>query len=181
MTRRTLVAAAVLSFALVACGGGSRGGGESDSGLPKTNWDTWFTNAVPTTVTSSAYSLLPFPARSPQGLGDRLSVYLNQGVAVAFIADSPKYGRVVVVESSPDVPDALVRHQSYVNQVSQNGTDGVHGTASIVKVREGIEGLLTTSEDGSRSALEVVYGGVQFTILGPTLSAAQAIDIANGM
>jgi hypothetical protein len=156
--------------------------GEEGPGLPGTNWDTWFPDAERTTPDSDSYKALPFPARAPQNLGPSMSTYLSDsGNAVAFVADLAEFGRVLVLESAPDITDPAVRERAYEDAVQQNGSPGIQGEASITTVRDGILALVTTAQDESRSTLEFVDGSVQYMILGPSLGAVAEGHIADGL
>lgn len=141
------------------------------------DWDHWFPNAQPASSADLLPATLGFAAvKPPSAFGKIRGTYLSPaGDAIAFVLDNPTQGRLVVVESRPDQPDPDARLKSYENQVAQAADPAVQGSAEVLYLGTAqTPALLSTNADGARSMIEFVLGGVQFTILGPSLGKAQA-------
>jgi hypothetical protein len=143
-------------------------------------------NQPPEPSIAAAQASLPFTIQLPQDLGDPISVFANappnlpDGAAVALVYDTKAYGRVVVFEQLPDVPDPASRLKSYQTAVSYNGQPDVHGTATLVTIHGDVPALITTSEDKSMSDISWVENAVETFVRGPSLTADEATTIAEG-
>jgi hypothetical protein len=145
---------------------------------PQLDWDHWFPSATALSADAPLPTTLPFTPIRPQSIDATASRYLSpNGDAIAFIYDSPTYGRLVIVEALPDIPDPTMRAQSFSNQVAQSKLPQAFGSVSIVSIA-GEMALLTSSEDLTRSMIEVVKDGVQFSVLGPSLQPSAAVEAA---
>ena len=131
----------------------------------------------------AARSMTSFPLYEPQGLGSpRIFLSSPRGTADAvwFVYDAPRYGRIWVGESAPDILDESERLDTYQEIVAENGKRNISGHAELVRVRGRDPALLGTSADAP-ATLEWVEDGVQFYVEGPTLTQDQAIAIANSL
>ncbi len=153
---------------------------------PLLDWNHPLGNAPSEPSIAAAQASLPFTIQLPQDLGDPISVFANappnlpDGAAVALVYDTKAYGRVVVLEQLPDVPDPASRLKSYQTAVSYNGQPDVHGTATLVTIHGDVPALITTSEDKSMSDISWVENEVETFVRGPSLTADEATTIAEG-
>jgi hypothetical protein len=178
IVRRAVGLLSIAGLILVSCG---------DRALvdaPSDDYDTWFPNAKHLASPEAATKRVSLPIVVPRGLGEPRCTCLGpEARAVAFVYDRPEFGRVVIVEGPVDYSDPGQQREGYKNVVAQNDQPNVHGTAEMVTVTGDVIGLVTTSEDGSRSGLEIVLwgmeGDVQVYITGPALTREQALLIAN--
>jgi hypothetical protein len=156
--------------------------GPLDEGPPQ-NWD----NPIEGTKISAvqeAEQVLPFVPEEPKGLGSPIGIFVTPeefpklAREIAFVFDSTKFGRVVVIERP--TPIALnTWHEHIAELVAGNGAPTRSGTAASVTVRDGLEALLTTTDDGGQSALFWIESDVQFIVDGPALQAADVQEIAD--
>jgi hypothetical protein len=151
---------------------------------PADNYETWFPKARRLASPERAIKAVDLPIVVPRGLGEPRCICLaGPPRAVAFVYDSPGFGRVIIVQGPVDYTDAEQQREGYENAVAANDNPYHHGTAEMVTVKGDVIGLLTTRDDGSRSGLEIVLwgpdGNVQFYITGPALTEGQALAIAN--
>lgn len=145
---------------------------------PQLDWDQWFPSVIAVAADAPLPTALPFTPVEPQGIDAVPARYLSSNKdAIAFIYDSPTYGRLVIIEARPDIPDPTMRAQSFSNQVAQSELPQHFGNVSIVTVA-GEMALLTSNEDLTRSMVEVVKSGVQFSVLGPSLQPTAAVEAA---
>jgi hypothetical protein len=173
--RRKSIASLVALLACMSACASSVEPHEGSGGGLETDWDTWFPHAESVENTDRANAVLPFASDEPNDLNAAPRIFLSPvHDAVAFIYDTQAYGRVVVVESLPDIPDAKEREISYQNQVDQAKS----GTVEVFTIRDDLPALVSSAADKSRSAVEFVRGDIQFTILGPNLSTKEALEIA---
>jgi hypothetical protein len=125
-----------------------------------------------------------FSLVDPAGLGDATGIYVTPGpdeaAAVAFKFDSQDYGRVIVIESLPDIPDPATRIAAYQDRVGNNGQPGYWTTSTIVTLATGDPAIVGTSPSYP-ATVEWVTKEVQFAVIGPTLTGDQAVVIANGI
>ncbi len=151
---------------------------QSVGGEDEQDWDHWFPHAVLAETESVAEADLTFSPHFPQGLDVEPAIYLSPVyTAVAYVYDSPKYGRVVIVESRPDIRDSAARYDIYKRLEAQSNEPGAVGSIRVDTIR-GLPALVSTSEDGKSSSVEIVLDDVQITVMGPILSEDAAIDIA---
>lgn len=145
---------------------------------PQLDWNQWFPGAIALAADAPLPTALPFTPVEPLGIDAVPARYLSSNRdAIGFIYDSATYGRLVIIEARPDIPDPTMRAQSFSNQVAQSELPQHFGNVSIVTVA-GEMALLTSNEDQTRSMVEVVKGGVQFSVLGPSLQPAAAVEAA---
>ena len=164
-------------------------GGPTPASLPPgdsqpTDWDHPFQgNGVQVASMEVASEDVSFNIVDPAGLGDANGIYVTPGpkerAAVAFMYDSP-YGRVIVIEGLPDIPDAESRMAAYEDSVAHNGHPGYWTTSTIVTLASGDPAIVGASPYSS-STIEWVTNGVQFSVIGPELTSDQAVSIANGI
>jgi len=128
---------------------------------------------------------MPFTPITPNNLGEVTGTYTTSPESASpadrvlefDFAKSP-YGQVVVEELSPEV--STKEWPSYVALlVGENGSEGMHGTASTFIVRDGAQALLTTSEDGARTDIRWLEGSdLEIWVTGPSLSVDDCAKIA---
>jgi hypothetical protein len=158
---------------------------ESGPGDPPQNWDNPIEGTKIASVDESK-QLLPFSVEEPHGLGTPTSIYVTPeefpkpGREIAFVFDAPEYGHVVILEMQTD-ETIEGWHESVTNIVAGNDSPTRSGSAASVDVRDGLEALLTTSEDGVRNTLFWIERDVQFIVDGPALTADQVTAIANAL
>src|SRR5438093_11887551 len=103
--------------------------------------------------------------------------------SVFLVYDDQSYGRVWVHEQLPDIEDPAERMKSYQASVTESRGPDYHAIADLLTIRSDIPALIWTSDDREviPTIIHWVEDGVQFTVLGPTLTRDQAIEIANGL
>jgi len=158
----------------------------STPGLPddgmQHNWDNPIFG-VPVASVDAAQAQVPFTVYVPKGLGSPTGVFATptdvppEGRAVAFVYDTPEFGKVDVVEHVPDVPPDQYDAE-HENLVATNGDPQLHGRFDLVTIRAGQKALVTTSEDGTRSAIFWLEGDTEIVVEGPALSFEQVVAIA---
>jgi class 3 adenylate cyclase len=146
------------------------------------DWDNPI-GGSPVANAADAAPAVSFELQTPTGLGETSAVYVSSeeiskdAAGVAFVYDTVEFGRVIVIEHPPESsPSEYQEFHEYL--VSINGDPLVHGRFDLVKIRDGVEALVTTSEDGRRSVAFWLENGVEFIIEGPTLTFDQVISIA---
>ena len=149
-----------------------------------TDWDHPFQGQGLLVGSVEAAKDVNFPIVTPTALGNPAGIYVTpeppSTAAVAFMYDSPVYGRVIVIESLPDIPDAQARMQAYQDRVANNGQPGFWTTSEIVTLNNGDPAIVGTSKYYS-ATIEWVDSDVQFSVIGPQLTGDQAVAIANGL
>jgi hypothetical protein len=156
-----------------------------DHGLQQ-NWDNPIFG-VPVASAAAAQAQVPFTVYEPKGLGTPpTGVFATaadvapEGRAVAFVFDTQEFGRVDVVEHVPDVP--LDQYDAeHENLVATNGDPLLHGHFDLVTIRAGQKALVTTSEDGTRSAIFWLEGDAEIIVEGPALNFNQVVAIAQAL
>lgn len=159
------------------------------------DWDTPFGSQgkLLASIDEAKALITAFSVVTPGGLGTPKGTYVPSekrppdGMAVIIVYDSDKYGRVWVAESLPDIESDVDREAYYEGRVSENGAPEIIATAEIVTVRVGETGFLQYSSDPTVNPTSIyptniqwLENGVQFQVLGPTLTTDQAVEIANG-
>jgi hypothetical protein len=146
------------------------------------NWDNPV-EGPPVESAADATNDVTFDVREPTGLGQAIGIFVSpeevpkEAAAVAFVYDTSDFGRVDVVEHLPESsPEEYQKFHEYL--VSINGDPLVHGRFDLVTIRSGVEALVTTSEDGSRSVVFWLEDGIEFIVEGPTLTFDQAVKVA---
>jgi hypothetical protein len=203
LNRRYLLLLGAILVVSPACGSATGGGSEfSDfstatetssqpesappADLPPVNWDNP-TGDPAVSSAAAAEQQMPIPIIVPSDLGSPSQIFASgddraaENRVVTFMFDSDKYGRVAVIESSAQLGKS--EWDTFMQSaVAANDDPGTSGTAKIVQIRDGINGLATTTEDGSWSQLDWYEDGdLEINVLGPTLSADQAVEIADGL
>ncbi len=203
LNRRCLLLLGVILVASPACGSAAGGGSEFSDfstatetssqpestppvNIPPVNWDNP-TGDPAVSSAAAAEQQMPISIIVPADLGSPAEIFASgddravENRVVTFMFDSDKYGRVAVIESSAQL-DKSEWAAFLQSAVAANDDPGTSGTAKIVQIRGGINGLATTTEDGSWSQLDWYEGSdLEVNILGPTLSADQAVELANGL
>jgi hypothetical protein len=134
----------------------------------------------------AANKLLSFEALRPQDLGRFRALFINdpsrvpvENRAIAAVFDSPRYGRVNVVQEPMGLPRAEYDAENRA-LLAENGSPLTHGSVSIVTVRNDKQALITTAESGSISDIFwMEHAGVEISITGPLLNATDCVYIAN--
>lgn len=135
---------------------------------------------------SDAQSDVPFTVFRPEGLGAENAIRVSVAPddpkvgAVVFTYSGPPYGLMYVEEATPQLT-AAQWDESNRALVASIGDPGVHGSAKIVTIRNGIQALITTSADGTQSDIRWLEKGYEMTVRGQTLSAADCVAIAEGI
>jgi len=188
---------AVVFLAAVACANSTSGldfnaTTNRPSADSQKNWDRPLANSHQVSSSDQAASELAFSPRDPRNLGASRAIFVTgNGTAtasasekatrvLAYVFDSPTYGRVVVTEEplrgSPE--DFLAAMQDLV---TGNGKSGRSGSGQIAVIRGAKQALITTSEDGTRSDIRWIEDNIVFLVEGPMLSQRAVVDIANGV
>lgn len=174
-------AVAFTCILLTACA--SRGARSVSIDSPPTDWENPIDGVVVSSV-AEAVKLVPFTVYPPRKLGNPTKILVSApGVqpemrVVAFLFDTPDYGRVVVTEHIPDVPPEQY-DEANQSLVALNGEPNVHGSAEIVSIRGGKNALVTTSEDGSESTIFWLEGGVEFVVKGPSIDRENILQVVD--
>jgi hypothetical protein len=200
LNRRWLLPLSAILLVASACG--SATGGGSDFGTatdtssqpgsvpipepPPVNWDNP-TGDPAVSSAEAAANQMPIPIIIPRDLGPPSQIFASgddraaENRVVTFMFDNNIYGRVAVIESSAQLGKS--EWDTFMESaVAANDDPGTSGTAKIVQIRHGSNGLATTTEDGSWSQLDWYEDGdLEINVLGPTLSADQAVEIADGL
>ncbi|CAN5309551.1 hypothetical protein BH20ACT24_BH20ACT24_08510 [soil metagenome] len=129
---------------------------------------------------------LPFDIYEPKGLGAPTEILISpvdeitpESRVLALVYETKEYGLVVVEEHVPDVP--VEQYQEGLQRlVEQSKLPNAQGSASLVKIRVGIEALMTVSEDESSAQIWWLQDGTfEMIIRGPNLDAPSCIAVAN--
>ena len=131
---------------------------------------------------------LAFDPYPPKNLGSPSSILVSRlsrplpDRLVAMIFDGSPYGKVVVQELTAGKSARQFDADEEQGIASINSDPYQRGSASVVTIRNGVEGFLTLSPDG----LALVYwadlaSGLEFVVRGPTLTKDQALAVANGL
>ena len=159
--RRRSVTGVVLALLAVAC--------RSGEGRP-IDWDRWFSNGTPLASVAQASRTVDFHLVRPDGLPRPIGIYASGPAAVAFVYDLPVQGRVVVLESRPDIEGRSAREDAY------RSAEG-NGRSIAVRIRHGQ--LALASESGPWAAIEWVEDGTQVSIQLRDGTREEAIAIAD--
>jgi hypothetical protein len=184
---------ALVSLAAAGCGrlaAARAGTASSPSGeappvdLQATDWDHPFQGkGVQVGSFDEASNDVSFQLRLPNRLGDATAIYVTpappDSAAVAFLFDSQDFGRVIVTESAPDIPDADQRTKAYEDRVANNGQPDVWTTSEIVTIKDNITAVVGTSQYYSATIEWVDDTDVQFDVIGPQLTGDQAIQLGD--
>lgn len=100
---------------------------------------------------------------------------------VYFVFDDDRYGRLVVAEGHPEVADPASRLAGYEALVATNGQPDVHSIAEIVYIRGGIPALRGHADFNDHGTIEWVEDGVQFKIMGPSITQEEATAAADDL
>ena len=134
------------------------------------DWDRWFSNGKPLASVAQASRAVDFHLVRPDGLPQPIGIYASGPAAVAFVYDLPAQGRVVVLESRPDIGSRSAREKAYRRM------DG-NGRSIAVRIRDGR--LALASESGKWAAIEWVEDGTQVSIQLRDGTREDAIAIAD--
>jgi hypothetical protein len=134
----------------------------------------------------AANKLLSFDALRPQGLGRIRALFISdprmlrlESRAVAAEFETPPYGQVNVVEEPMRLPRAEYDAENR-GLLAENGSPLMHGSVSVVTIRDDKQALITTAEDGDTSDIFwMEHAGVEISISGPSLDARDCMHIAN--
>jgi hypothetical protein len=153
--------------------------------VPQIDWDNPISgNEVPSL--DVAERAVPFEVRAPKGLGQPTKHLMSPSSfhaglrVVASLFDSPEYGRVIVIQHLPDLP-VEEYHAANRSLVEMNGQPNVSGSAEILSIRGGLEALVTTSEDKTKSTVFWLENGVEYVVEGPHLDRSEVLRIAEGI
>jgi hypothetical protein len=102
--------------------------------------------------------------------------YAFQDRGLIFVITDPAYGVVWLSEHKPELGQQE-RLEYYHAAEDSNGDPAKHSTAKIVTLRGGTTGLLGEGDDGI-GVLQWVDGGIEYFVLGPELSADEALRFA---
>jgi hypothetical protein len=153
----------------------------SEGGRSEVDWDQPITFGVPLVSLEGAQSSLPFSPRMPDGLGapEKMFITANtvpeDGRAIAFEFRTQAYGRVLVVERLPDVPEGTYNEANRELVASNTGSS----VLEIVFIREGTEALVVTSAEGRSAGIYWLEAPIEFWITGEDLIRGQVLEIAN--
>jgi hypothetical protein len=200
LNRRWLLPLSAILLVASACGSATGGGSDFSTATdtssqpgsvpipepPPVNWDNP-TGDPAVSSAEAAANQMPIPIIIPRDLGPPSQIFASgddraaENRVVTFMFDNNIYGRVAVIESSAQLGKS--EWDTFMESaVAANDDPGTSGTAKIVQIRHGINGLATTTEDGSWSQLDWYEDGdLEINVLGPTLSADQAVEIADGL
>lgn len=150
------------------------------------NWDNPI-DGVRMRSSQAAQEKVPFEIIEPRNLGAPLAIYVTPpqhsdpaGRVIAYVYDPAEYGRVVIKELVSEIPpEDWEAHVA--SMVARNGEPGLLGRFDAVTIRGGKTALVTTSEDGSESALFWLEGPVQVVIRGPELTFNEVVSIAESL
>lgn len=148
---------------------------------PSIDWENPIAG-VPVSSLAEVADFLPFSVRIPKGLGQPAKILVSEpGIErhsriIAFIYDTPSYGLVVVTEHRPELPpdeyDAANR-----SLLELNGRPDVYGSFEIVRIRNGADALLTSSEDGGQSTIFWLEDGIEFIVKGPSVGRGNILQL----
>jgi hypothetical protein len=177
---------------LSACGTQSQddpfGSGENiNAGAPGYDID-WHNpiGGVEVETLHEAQAALPFEIHEPKALGapkEILSTPVDESApedrVLALVYETKEYGLVLVEEHLPDVP--VEEYQAGLEQlVEQSEGPNTQGSASLVTIRDGVEALLTVSEDESRAEIWWLHDdSFEMIVRGPELDPTTCIALAN--
>lgn len=170
----TLAAAAVVTVSGCALSG-------SGEDPPVPNWNNPIHGRVETSL-AAAQLHMPFPVRSLPGFARPWRILYTPGVPsddrIIVLQYRTSAGLVDVYEEMPQVSAGEFR-KVIASWIALNGEPGTTGTASAVMVRGKYPGLMTTAADASRSDIQWIQAGVEYTIRGPSLTKRACIDLAS--
>ncbi|MBI3647211.1 MAG: hypothetical protein HY240_00375 [Actinobacteria bacterium] len=97
---------------------------------------------------------------------------------LALLYDTSDFGRLVVQEypAQQSLSDWLEAAKA---TVGDTGQPGYYGSAELVTLADGAQGLLTTTPNGKLSVMEWLEDDVDMTVMGPQLDKAGATRYAN--
>ncbi len=164
------------------------------------NWDYPMATGVRTanpsqSALATAESKFPLPLRVPTSLGSPTAIQVydpatgapaspppSQGGFVGFALEYQYSGNPLdIIESTPSEPPSEFYTDMHT-MVSQweSSPSLLHGSFTWTSLSDGTQGLITTSEDGSRSfILFLDPDNVEVQIQGPTLTADAVLTLAN--
>jgi hypothetical protein len=180
------LALAVLMIGAVACAASGGAQKALTGGEAADFWSQapWHGGGVQVASPADAQQQLPFHMLTPRAPDGLRGIYLPPGgrpsdlMAVWFVYKSAKYGWVWVSQSLPDVSDPAQRQAGWGDDVAHDGDPGAP-QCEVTTIRGATQSLLCTSDSGG--TLEWVEDGVQFRIMGPTLTRQDLLGLANGL
>jgi hypothetical protein len=163
-----------------------------EDGISPYKWDDPMGGVRVTTALDPVQSKLPFDIHVPSHLGSPRGIYLAKTEPydppefkqIEFVYDSPRFGRVVVLEHHPGLPSAeeYTRYMEWM--ASSNGTPEMNGTAQIVRLPNGQNALFEQGPDGKTASINWYVssprGDHEIMILAPDLTLPEAVEIASG-
>jgi hypothetical protein len=175
---------------------------EADVGFdqPPIDWDNPLGGAKVANIGTSSVQLadqqettveLPFQVQLPEKLGTPVAAYVADIDAdlpldfkkLELIYDSPEYGRLIVIEHHPSLPNEKEYAAYEQEMASISGTPLAHGSADIVELDNGIEALYETSGDDTSTSINWYVsagtGDYEVIVLAPKITLEQARAVAN--
>jgi hypothetical protein len=147
------------------------------------DWDNPIRGVAFDSITTAS-ATLPFKPLEATSLGDPSSVVASnpdttplEGRSLALIYDSPKYGKVDVIESLPDLPVDDWPH-AVKTMVADNDPRIWSASAYEIDFADGTVAFLTVANEGEPSQIEWPEGGTQVSLAGPVLRKDDAVAIA---
>ncbi len=169
-------------------GAAGTSGAQPGNEEPGINYNAPIPNGVAVaTAADAAAAISAFQVHDPKGLTGQETIYVTppgtptNAQAVAFVFQTPSYGLVDVVEGVPEQSTTAEYNAANEALVAQNGQPYTHGSITTVTIRGGEEAFLSTSEDGTLNTVFWMENAIEFATEGPTLTADQAIQIANSI
>jgi hypothetical protein len=168
-----LTAAVVLALAVSGC---LPGAGEQ---LPPPDWQNP-AGGIPVASATAAQRQVQFrihlmPGRPPSRI---LLIGLDSAApAVVVLQYGTSFGLVDVFEQKAQLTVRQFRH--VIDWwVGRNNNPGTSGTAASVRLRGKYQALMTTTADGSRSAISWIEAGVKYLIEGPAVDQQDCVRLA---
>jgi hypothetical protein len=141
----------------------------------------------PVSSAEEAASLLAFEPITPRNLGTPSKLLVNSAIpnqsarAIAFVYDTPEWGTVVVIQERIAL-SAADYDTDLANRVAEFATDpSAQGTARLVSLRDGAQGVLSLNADGTLLWVLWSEGEREVILRGEHLPPDAALALANGL
>lgn len=146
---------------------------------PAPNWKDPI-GGVPMASVAAAQLHVPFRVRvmpGPRPYRILIAPRRPRPATIVILQYRTSFGLVDVYEETPQVTARQFR-RVIAQWVALNGNSGTSGATAGVSLHHRYPALLSTTQDGRRSEIEWIEAGVEFVILGPSLSKQDCIRLA---